>query len=101
MLPLWTLAVPALIGLWALSCWLYENLKSLVQIVIAVLTPYFVPAENKSLVERFGKWAGKRARLIRGSVLWSTETIGLHFPRTSINYLSIVLFLLLIVHMYV
>lgn len=57
MLPLWTLAVPALIGLWALSCWLYENLKSLVQIVIAVLTPYFVPAENKSLVERFGKWA--------------------------------------------
>ncbi|EAT36749.1 AAEL011193-PA [Aedes aegypti] len=57
MLPVWTLVVPALIGLWALSCWLYDNLKSLVQIVIAVLTPFFVPAESKTLVERFGKWA--------------------------------------------
>lgn len=47
----------ALLGLWALSCWLYDNCKSLVQIVVAVLAPYFVPAENKTLVERFGKWA--------------------------------------------
>lgn len=85
MLPIWTLVVPALVGLWALSCWLYDNLKSVVQIVIAVLTPYFVPAENKTLVERFGKWAGKRARLTHGMVLWSTETVGLHFPYTSIN----------------
>lgn len=46
-----------LLGLWAFSCWCYDNLKSLVQLVIAVLTPYFVPAENKTLVERFGKWA--------------------------------------------
>lgn len=66
MLPVWTLVVPALIGLWALSCWLYDNLKSLVQIVIAVLTPFFVPAESKTLVERFGKWAGKSARLTHG-----------------------------------
>lgn len=46
-----------ILGLWALVCWLYDTFKSLIQIVVAVLTPYFVPAENKSLVERFGKWA--------------------------------------------
>lgn len=59
MVPAWVLVGPVLLGLWAFSCWLYDNLKSLVQLVIAVLTPYFVPAENKTLVERFGKWAGK------------------------------------------
>lgn len=46
-----------LLGVWVVCCWMYENLRSLVQIVTAVLTPYFVPAENKSLVERYGKWA--------------------------------------------
>lgn len=48
------------IGLWALSCWCYGNFKSLFQIIFAVLTPFFVPHENKSLIERYGKWAGKK-----------------------------------------
>lgn len=46
-----------LLGAWVVANWMYENLRSLVQIVVAVLTPYFVPAENKTLVERYGKWA--------------------------------------------
>lgn len=46
-----------LLGAWVFANWMYENLRSLVQIVVAVLTPYFVPAENKTLVERYGKWA--------------------------------------------
>jgi hypothetical protein len=46
------------IGLWALLWWSYENLKSPVQVIKGVLSPYFQPNENKSLVERYGKWAG-------------------------------------------
>lgn len=46
-----------LLGGWVVVCWMYENLRSLVQILVAVLMPYFVPAENKTLVERYGKWA--------------------------------------------
>lgn len=48
------------VGLWALACWCYENLRSLFQIIFNVLTPFFMPHENKSLVERFGKWAGRK-----------------------------------------
>lgn len=48
-----------LAGIWAAFWWLFDNLKSAVVIVKSVLTPYFQPYENKTLVERFGKWAGK------------------------------------------
>ncbi|XP_058818316.1 inactive hydroxysteroid dehydrogenase-like protein 1 [Topomyia yanbarensis] len=47
----------AVLGLWALVFWLYDNFKSPVQAIVAMLMPYFVPSENRSLVERFGKWA--------------------------------------------
>lgn len=50
----------ALIGLYAICWWLIDNLRSLVQLVVAVLTPYFQPAEDKTLVDRFGGWAGKQ-----------------------------------------
>lgn len=50
----------AVIGIYALCWWLIDNLRSLVQVVTAVLTPFFQPADEKSLVERFGGWAGKR-----------------------------------------
>lgn len=49
-----------LIGLWALTWWSYENFKSVIQIIKAILTPYFQPQENKGLVEKYGKWAGKK-----------------------------------------
>ncbi|XP_052864752.1 inactive hydroxysteroid dehydrogenase-like protein 1 [Anopheles cruzii] len=66
-LALWGLA---LIGAWALVWFLYDNLKSLAQICIALLAPYFAPNEHKSLAERFGKWA-----VITGS----TDGIGKHY----------------------
>lgn len=47
------------IGMWALLWWSIDNFKSVVQIIKSMLTPYFQPQENKSLVERYGKWAGK------------------------------------------
>lgn len=49
----------ALLGVYALCWWIIDNLRSLVQLVTAVLTPFFQPADDKSLVERFGGWAGK------------------------------------------
>ena len=54
--PLLTLS---LIGLYAYIWWAYENFKSILQIVKALLSPYFLPNENKSLSEKYGKWAGK------------------------------------------
>lgn len=54
----------ALAGVWAVLWWSIENLRSVVQITMSFLTPYFQPQENKSLVERFGKWAGKNDRKV-------------------------------------
>lgn len=48
-----------LAGVYAVICWSMDNLKSVIQIIKSILTPYFQPHENKSLVERYGKWAGK------------------------------------------
>lgn len=48
------------VGVWALLWWLIDNLKSMVQILIGVLAPYFQPQENKSLTDKYGKWAGKK-----------------------------------------
>lgn len=46
------------IGAYALLLWIIDNFKSLIQIVTAILTPYFQPQENLSLAERYGNWAG-------------------------------------------
>lgn len=54
----------AFIGWLALVLWSYENFKSVIQIIKSILTPYFQPQENKSLVEKYGKWAGKNYRFI-------------------------------------
>jgi len=48
----------SLAGVWAVLWWSIENLKSVVQIVKSILTPYFQPQENKTLPEKYGKWAG-------------------------------------------
>lgn len=48
------------IGVYALCLWLIDNLKSIVQIVGAILLPYFQPEENLTLAERYGNWAGKK-----------------------------------------
>lgn len=49
----------AIIGLWALSIFLYDNFKSIVCIIASMLRPFFQPQESKSLAEKFGGWAGK------------------------------------------
>lgn len=49
-----------LAGVWAVLWWSIENLRSIVQILRSVLTPYFQPNENKSLLEKYGKWAGNK-----------------------------------------
>lgn len=46
-------------GVWAVLWWSIENFKSVLLITKTILTPYFQPQENKTLVERYGKWAGK------------------------------------------
>lgn len=51
----------ALAGIWATLWWSIENFRSVVQIIKSVLSPYFQPQESKTLVERFGKWAGEEA----------------------------------------
>lgn len=50
----------ALAGVWAILWWSCENLKSVLQIIKSVLAPYFQPQENKTVVEKFGKWAGAK-----------------------------------------
>lgn len=47
------------LGLYALICWCYDNFKSLFQIFFGTLARIFNPSENKSFVEKFGKWAGQ------------------------------------------
>ncbi|CAO1336764.1 unnamed protein product [Diamesa serratosioi] len=61
-----------LAGVWAVMCWSIDNLKSVIQIIQSILTPYFRPHENKSLIERYGKWA-----VITGS----TDGIGKQYAK--------------------
>lgn len=48
-----------LIGLYAMLWWLIDNLKSITQIIISVMLPYFQPNEDLPLSEKYGNWAGK------------------------------------------
>lgn len=52
----------ALAGTWAVLWWSIDNFRSIVEIVLSILTPYFQPQERKTLVERYGKWAGKNMK---------------------------------------
>jgi len=48
-----------LVGLLTIGVYLYDNLKSLVSIIKAVLEPYFQPHLPRTLVDKFGQWAGE------------------------------------------
>lgn len=48
-----------LAGVWGVLWWSIENFMSIVQIIRSFLSPLFQPQEKKSLVEKYGKWAGK------------------------------------------
>lgn len=52
-------SVLAVIGAYALFWWLIDNVRSIMQLVVAVLMPFFQPQEDVSMVQRFGEWAGK------------------------------------------
>lgn len=51
----------ALAGAWAVLWWSIDNFRSIFEIILSVLSPYFQPQEHKSLVERYGKWAGEKS----------------------------------------
>ncbi|CRK86576.1 CLUMA_CG000181, isoform A [Clunio marinus] len=61
-----------LIGFWALFCWSIDNFRSVIQIIKSILMPYFQPYENKTLAEKYGKWA-----VITGS----TDGIGREYAK--------------------
>lgn len=48
-----------LAGIWGVLWWSIENFRSIVQIGNSVLSPFFQPQEKKSLVDKYGKWAGE------------------------------------------
>ncbi|KAH8240708.1 hypothetical protein KR026_004029 [Drosophila bipectinata] len=60
------------VGLLAILNFLYDNLKSLISIIKAVLEPYFQPHLPKTLIEKFGQWA-----VITGA----TDGIGKEYAR--------------------
>lgn len=47
------------VGVYASVWWLIDNLKSGVQIILALLRPFFQPQDDLPLKEQFGTWAGK------------------------------------------
>lgn len=54
-----TVNLLAVAGIYIVVLWLFENLRSPVQILFNVVRPLFQPESNKSLAERYGDWAGK------------------------------------------
>lgn len=64
-----------LVGTLAIAAYLYDNFKSLICIIKALLEPYFQPQLPQTLLDKFGKWAGE-FRLLVVSV---THTLSLSF----------------------
>lgn len=50
-----------LVGALTIAVFLYENFKSLIKIIKALLEPYFQPQLPQTLLDKYGKWAGKSA----------------------------------------
>lgn len=61
---IWELVSQAIyvVGALSIAVFLYSNLKSLVKIIKALLEPYFQPQLPHTLVDKYGKWAGKSKR---------------------------------------
>ncbi|KAH8276703.1 hypothetical protein KR018_010891, partial [Drosophila ironensis] len=60
------------IGVLAIANFLYDNLKSVFSIIVAVLQPYLQAKVSKTLVERYGEWA---------VVTGSTDGIGKEYAK--------------------
>ncbi|KAH8271687.1 hypothetical protein KR044_001185 [Drosophila immigrans] len=61
-----------LVGTLAIAAFLYDNFKSLIYIIKALLEPYFQPQLPQTLVDKFGKWA---------VVTGATDGIGKEYAR--------------------
>lgn len=48
----------AFAGLYAIGLWLYDNLKSPVQVLFNIVKTIAFPRSNKPLTEKYGDWAG-------------------------------------------
>lgn len=53
-----TIHLLALAGIYIVLIWLFDNVRSLILIIFNLLRPLFQPEEKKSLVEKYGDWAG-------------------------------------------
>ncbi|XP_052851653.1 hydroxysteroid dehydrogenase-like protein 1 isoform X1 [Drosophila gunungcola] len=71
---IWQLISAAIyiVGSLTIAAFLYDNLKSLISIIKAVLEPYFQPQLPKTLIEKFGQWA---------VVTGATDGIGKEYAR--------------------
>lgn len=58
--------VLALIGAVAVCLVLLDSLWSVLELVSSYLMPYFLPAEEQSLVKKYGPWAGELELLTAG-----------------------------------
>lgn len=67
-------SVFVLIGLYAVAWWLIDNLKSITQIILSILLPYFQPQEDLPLSEKYGTWAGKVDCTTFNCIYWHTFT---------------------------
>lgn len=71
LLDYWTAGI-YIVGVYSLVIYVYDNLKSVISIVRSILEPYFQPETQKSLIEKYGKWA-----VITGS----TDGIGKEYAK--------------------
>lgn len=71
LLDYWTTLI-YFVGVYSLAIYLYDNFKSVISIIKSVLEPYFQPQVQKSLIEKYGKWA-----VITGS----TDGIGKEYAK--------------------
>ncbi|KAH8403206.1 hypothetical protein KR222_007731 [Zaprionus bogoriensis] len=71
---IWQLVSPLvyLIGALTIAAFLYDNFKSLVKIIKALLEPYFQPQLPQTLLDKYGKWA---------VVTGATDGIGKEYAR--------------------
>ena len=47
------------VGLATVALFLFDNFKSVIAILKSILEPYFQPQLPQTLVDKYGKWAGK------------------------------------------
>lgn len=75
----------ALLGLIVLALFLLDAFWGVLQLVRAVLAPYFLPQEETNIVKKYGSWARK---FIAGSRFHSWRGLSLLIKRTAVQPLA-------------